>query len=123
MQIKISTRHGEISKQTQQFIKEKTDRLLHIFQRLTMIEVVLDMKEEERLVELLVSAEHKHDLVVAERHRDVLTAVDTVVAKMEGKLRRYKEKIQDHRRSPSAGDFAGAAPSDEQGLGQEPEQK
>jgi putative sigma-54 modulation protein len=107
VQIKISTRHGHLSEAAQQFIRAKVERLGHIFQRLTMIEVTVDLKEEERLVELLVSAEHKHDFVATERNQDVLTAVDLVLDKLEGQLRRYKEKIQDRRRTPSAGEVTG----------------
>jgi putative sigma-54 modulation protein len=112
VQIKISTRHGHLSEATQQLIRDKVERLLHIFQRLTMIEVTVDLKEESQLVELLVSAEHKHDFVAHERHKDLLAALDLVLDKLEGQLRRYKEKIQDRRRTPSVGE-APTAPAPE----------
>jgi putative sigma-54 modulation protein len=107
VQVKISTRHGQISEETQQTIKDKTEKLLHIFSRLTMIEVTVDMKEEQKLVELKVSAEHSGPFVATESHKEVLTALDAAVAKLEGQLRKYKGKIQDHRRDPSASDVAG----------------
>jgi putative sigma-54 modulation protein len=109
VQVKISTRHGHLSEATQQFIREKVQRLLHIFQRLTFIEVTVDLSEEDKLVELLVSAEHKHDFVGSERNKDVLAAVDLVLDKLEAQVRRYKEKIQDRRRRPSAGDITAPA--------------
>jgi putative sigma-54 modulation protein len=68
----------------------------------------VDLKKEARRVELLVQAEHKHDFVAQETNQDVLAAVDLAVEKLEGQLRRYKEKIQDHRRTPSTGEVAGA---------------
>jgi putative sigma-54 modulation protein len=108
VQIKISARHGHLSDETQQFIRDKVQRLLHIFQRLTMIEVTVDLKEDQKVVELLVSAEHKHDFVASERGKDVLPAVDLVLDKLEGQLRRYKERIMDRRRTPSAGEVPGA---------------
>jgi ribosome hibernation promoting factor len=108
VQIKISARHGHLSEATQQFIRDKAQKLLHIFQRLTMIEVTVDLKEDNKLVEFVVSAEHKHDFVASERNNDILAAVDLVLDKLENQLRRYKEKIQDHRRTPSAGEVAGA---------------
>jgi ribosome-associated translation inhibitor RaiA len=37
----------------------------------------------------------------------VTAAVDLAIAKIEGQLRRYKEKIQDRRRTPSAGEVPG----------------
>lgn len=108
MQIKISARHGHLHEATQEFIREKANKLTHYFGRLMMIEVIVDLKEEEKIVEFLVSAEHKHDFVASERNQDILAAVDLVLDKLERQIRKYKEKIMDHRRTPAAGDVAGA---------------
>ena len=108
MQIKISARHGHLADATQEFIREKAEKLTHYFQRLMMIEVTVDLKEDDKLVEVLVSAEHKHDFVARERNNDILAAMDLVVDKLEGQLRRYKEKVQDRRRTPSTGEVTGA---------------
>jgi len=113
VQIKISARHGHLTDATQQFIREKAQKLLRFFDRLTMIEVTVDLGEGNKTVEFVVQAEHKHDFVARESHPELLTAVDMVEAKLEKQLRRYKEKIQDHRRTPSAGDVAGATPGPE----------
>ncbi|MCS6852061.1 MAG: ribosome-associated translation inhibitor RaiA [Gemmataceae bacterium] len=111
MQIKVSTRHGHLSEATQQFIREKAQKLLRLFDRLTMIEVTVDLSDEvHQSVEFLVQAEHKHDFVARESAPDVLAALDLALAKLEGQLRRYKGKIQDHRRRPSAGDLPAAPP-------------
>lgn len=114
MQIKISSRHGHISETTEGFIREKVSKLPHYFERLTSIEVTVDLKNDhQKTVELLVSAEHKHDFVAREAHTDVMVAVDMVIEKMESQLRRYKEKVQDHRRTPSTGEVAGASTQQE----------
>ncbi len=109
MQIKISARHGHLNEATQQFIREKVQKLPHYFERLTSIEVTVDLKPNQNTVELLVSAEHKHDFVARETSADVLTAVDMVLHKLGEQLRRYKEKVQDHRRTPSAAEAASQA--------------
>jgi putative sigma-54 modulation protein len=106
VQIKISARHGHLAEPTQQFIREKAEKLLHFFERLTSIEVTVDLNDV-KTVEILVSAEHKHDFVARESHADVLAAVELVVAKLERQINRYKEKIQDHRRRPSLGAASG----------------
>ena len=108
MQIKVSARHGHLSEATQQFIREKAQKLLHFFERIMLIEVTVDLKNDIKLVEFLVSAEHKHDFVARESNNDILAAVDLAVDKLEAQLRRYKEKVQDRRRTPSAGEVAGA---------------
>lgn len=104
MQIKISARHGHLSDATQRFIQEKLSKLLRFFERLTMIEVTVELKDDLKLVEVLVNAEHKHDFVAREAHPDILAAVDLVLDKLERQIRRYKEKIQDHRRRPATGE-------------------
>jgi putative sigma-54 modulation protein len=110
VQIKISSRHGHLSEASQQFIREKVSKLPHYFERLTSIEVTVDLNNDhQKTVEILVSAEHKHDFVARESHMDALVAVDMVVEKLEGQLRRYKEKVQDHRRTPSTGEGAGTS--------------
>jgi putative sigma-54 modulation protein len=110
VQIKISARHGHLSEPTQAFIREKAEKLLRIFERLQSIEVTVDLKNEQKTVEFLVSAEHKHDFVAHETNGDVLAAVDIVIDKLGSQVRRYKEKIQDHRRRPSMGEGTGAPP-------------
>jgi putative sigma-54 modulation protein len=111
VQVKISVRHGHLSESTQAAIREKAERLLHLFDRLTLIEVTVDLAktpDKKCRVEFVVQAEHKHDFVAHESHQDVIAAVDLVMDKVQGQLRRYKEKIQDPRRAPSAGEVAGA---------------
>jgi putative sigma-54 modulation protein len=108
VQIKIAVRHGRLNEATQQMIRDKAERLNHFFERLTMIEVTVDLKavvdkKECKTAEVVVQAEHKHDLVAREHHTELLAAVDLAVDKLEGQLRRYKEKIQDHRRTPPTG--------------------
>jgi putative sigma-54 modulation protein len=113
VQIKISVRHGHLNENTQQLIRDKAEKLLHFFERLTMIEVTVDMQKDQKRVEFLVQAEHKHDFVAHDSHADLMAAVDLVLDKLSLQLRRYKEKIQDHRRTPSRGEVAGASEVDE----------
>jgi putative sigma-54 modulation protein len=116
VQIKISVRHGHLNDSTQQHIRDKAEKLLHYFDRLTMIAVTVDLnRKEHKWVEFLVQAEHKHDFVAHDSHPDLLAAVDLVLDKLEGQLRRYKEKIQDHRRTPSTGEVAGGAEQKDEG--------
>jgi putative sigma-54 modulation protein len=115
VQIKISARHGHLAEATQHFIEEKAQKLTHIFERLTMIEVTVDLQKEPKEVEFKVQAEHKHDFVARAEDHDLLAAVDVVLHRLEMQLRRYKEKIQDHRRDPSASKVAGTAPAEQSG--------
>ncbi|MFQ3592221.1 MAG: ribosome-associated translation inhibitor RaiA [Gemmataceae bacterium] len=108
MQVKVSARHGHLDEDAQRGIREKAEKLLHYFDRITFIEVIVDLKrsEEDRChAEIIVQAEHKHDFVAREAHPDWMIAFEQALHKMEGQLRRYKEKLQDHRRTPHAGEM------------------
>lgn len=103
MQIKISTRHGQLSDESQEKIRQKAERLTRYFERLTSIEVTVDLKSvDSPIVQLHVSAEHKHDFVAHEEGAELFKSVDAAVQKMEQQLRRYKERIQGHHRGSVA---------------------
>ncbi|MCI0638780.1 MAG: ribosome-associated translation inhibitor RaiA [Gemmataceae bacterium] len=111
MQIKVSARHGHLSDATQQFIREKAEKILHFFQRIMQIEVIVDLREDDdNKVEFLVSAEHKHDFVASESHADLLAAVDLCLHKLEQQVKKYKEKLHDRRRTPHVGKTGGSGP-------------
>ena len=100
MQIQISTRHGHVSDETQGKIKGKVERLNRYFERLTTIEILLDLEHVGApRVDIKVSAEHKHDFVATAEAENLLGAVDLVVEKMEQQLRKYKERVQDRHRN------------------------
>ncbi len=98
----ISVRHGHLAESTQEKLKSKAEKLSRFFDRLMAIEIVVDMQnEQEPAVELLVSAEHKHDFVATGKSGNLISATDAAVQKIEQQLRKYKEKVQQkHRNSP-----------------------
>ena len=122
MQIKISTRHGSISDATREKIGEKVERLNRLFERLTSIEVTIDMERRELpVVDLKVSAEHKHDFAATAQMEDIMVSIDQVIHKLEQQLRKYKEKVVDrHRGSPSRESGSPAEESSEVASDSEP---
>lgn len=104
MQIKISMRHGHLSAATQAKIQAKVGRLARYFERLTAIEVTVDLEHETTpIIDIRVDAEHKHDFVATEQSGDLWRSVDGAVQKLEQQLRKYKEKVVGRSRKASAG--------------------
>ena len=98
MQIKVSARHGHLSDEHQQDIRQKVEKLLHYFDRITMIDVTVDLADKlHKKVEILVDAEHKHDFVAHDQHEELTAAVDMTVDRIKHQIHRYKEKIQERR--------------------------
>ncbi len=100
MQINISVRHGHLSDASREKITAKMERLDRIFERLTAINVEVDLEHEDSpSVDVVVSAEHKHDFVASDKAESLMAALDGVIHKLEQQLRKYKEKVQDHHRA------------------------
>src|SRR5262245_6235575 len=111
VQVKISVRHGHLNDEHQRQIREKAEKLLHFFGRITLIEVTADLQDPLRKeVEFRATAEHKHEFVAREGHAELLAAVELAYDKVVHQIHRYKEKIQDHRRDQPTGKVAGSPP-------------
>lgn len=103
MQISISGRNGSLSAEMGEYLREKLAKLTKIFERIESIAATVEFRPEITTVEVLVNAEHKHDLVARDEADNFHGAVDLAVHKMEAQLRRYKDRIQEHRRTPPMG--------------------
>lgn len=100
MQINISARHGHLSDKTRDKITPKMEKLSRLFERLTAIDLIVDLEHPDNpAVELNVSAEHKHDFVAKDQSGDLMVSLDNVIHKVEQQLRKYKEKVQERHRS------------------------
>ena len=99
MQLSISARHGHLGSSTQEKIKEKVERVKRFFDRVSAIDVTVDLENREAVgVEIRVSAEHTADFVASESAGELFAALDAVVHKLEQQLRKHKEKIRTGRR-------------------------
>ena len=102
MEIRVSTKNGDIPESVQQTIKQKVQKLPKFFDRVTSIEVLVDLENTQKpKVEVKVSAEETDDFFAADKGANVISATDSVVQKLERQLRKHKEKITGHRGKPN----------------------
>ncbi|MEN6406270.1 MAG: ribosome-associated translation inhibitor RaiA [Thermoguttaceae bacterium] len=95
----ISIRHGHVSDATQAMIQEKLEKLPRLYDRVSAIELTIDLEHRDQpAVDLKVSAKKHDDFVAVAQAENLLAAVDAVVEKMEQQLRKHKEKVQDRHR-------------------------
>ncbi len=104
MQIEISIRHGTLDAEQHRYLHDKAEKLLKYFSRLMAIEVAVDHIKHAWDIEILVSAEHKHDFVARESGATPAMAMDACVHKIEQQLRKYKGRVQSHKGEATVGD-------------------
>jgi len=119
VQVEITCRHGSIGPDFQEYITRKSEKLLTYFERVTSIRVTISFQADRTTVEILVDAEHKHDFVTSQEGASdaVHASFDLCLAKMEQQIRKYKEKVQDHRRDKPLNEMVGDGISDEESSG------
>ncbi len=110
MHIEISSRHVTLGPETLAYIREKAEKIPKYFDRIMEIDVAIDHQKTEWEVEILVSAEHKHDFVAKEKAPSPQAAMDLCVHKVEQQIRRYKERVQNHKGEMSMGGTTPAHP-------------
>ena len=102
MQITVSGRHMKISDSLKQYCEEKGERLIRFFDRIQSIEVILDGNNGQHFVEMIVHSEGAQPFVASEQHDDAYAAVDLLLDKVEGQIRRHKEKLRNRKHPPKS---------------------
>lgn len=101
MQITVTGRHMGVGEPLKAYCLEKAGRLPRFFDRIQSIEVVLDGRGGVHAVELIVhAAGAPRPFVASEEDKDAYAAVDLAMDKIEGQLRRYKEKHRNRKHPP-----------------------
>ena len=109
MQVEITCRHGSVNSEFHEYVTRKSEKLLNYFERVTAIQVTFDFEDDRVRAEILVDAEHKHDFVTHHvgESTNIGAVFEQTLAKMEQQIRKYKEKLQDHRRDKPTSEVAG----------------
>jgi putative sigma-54 modulation protein len=113
VQIEITARHTTLGSEQRAYLQEKAEKLQKYFDRLMAIEVAADHAKNAWNVEIRVSAEHKHDFFASESGPTAEIAMDACVHKIEQQLRKYKERIQNHKGEAAAGGTSPLSPDSE----------
>ena len=99
MEIIISGRHLGVTDEMKTYAEERLGKLSSEYGKLTTARVVMDLERNWHVVELHLSGKHLN-LEAAAKTPDMYISVDTAVDKLERQLRRYVDRLQDHRGGP-----------------------
>lgn len=98
MQINVTARHGNLSEASRQKITEKVEKLGKFIERLTKIDVVVDLeKADAPAIDLIAVTEHKKEFKASYSSEELFGCVDQVIDKIQQQMKKFKEKMTDHR--------------------------
>jgi len=92
MSIEITARHISISKDLQDFAREKADTLTVEFPKIEFVHVVLDEQRHQFSAEFVVQYKAMGKVESRETCDDLRAAIDLACDKVETQLRRHRAK-------------------------------
>lgn len=97
MAIEVTARHMDIGVDTQEYAREKAEKLMQEFPGVEFIHVILDNQKHIYSAELVVQGKNHTRIEAEDSSDDVIASLDTAVDRAERQLRKQKDKIQEHR--------------------------
>ena len=98
MQLSVTFRHMDATCALKDYAKEKVERITKYFPDPIKAHVVLSCDRGYHHVADIVITLHNGIVIKGEEStEDMYSSIDLVMAKIERQVRRYKEKIRDHR--------------------------
>lgn len=104
MKIVIAGRHADVTDSMKAYAREKVEKLRKYFDRATLARVTLDMEHTAYQVEIVFDVPRGVSLVGKAEAPDMFAACDLAEQKLAAQLRRFNERLNDHRgpRMPGA---------------------
>ncbi len=103
LEIKVISRHLELSSDLKAYAIKKAEKLKRFLTRIKSIEVVLSNHREQQTAEIIVTPQRGEKLVGSFSDRDLRVSIDRVVAQMERRLAKLKDKVKEHRKGLETG--------------------
>jgi putative sigma-54 modulation protein len=95
--IQITTRHDSVTDGMKRYAQEKAEKLKRFFDGLTRIEITLDGGGPEQRAEVVLTVAGGEPIAVHADAPRMNAAIDAMIDKADKRLRRYKDKLREHR--------------------------
>lgn len=94
--VNITVRHVKLPEKFKKFAIIKVEKLNRFFDHINRIDVIFTYDSKFYNAEMIIIGSHRLTLVAHASSSDPLSAIETVVNKMERQLIKLKEKLRDH---------------------------
>ncbi len=101
MQITVSGRQIEVTPALRDYASEKIGRLRKHFDRMTTMNVVLQVEKDRHMAEATLHTKGA-TLAASAQAGDMYAAIDQLADKLDRQVLKHKEKMADHHRSEGA---------------------
>lgn len=96
MQINFTGRHIEVTPALREFATGKFERLIRHFEKIGSINVLFEVDKLRHIAEATVHVA-KNEIHAHSESEDLYSAIDLLIDKLDRQLKKYKEKLTEHR--------------------------
>ena len=100
MQIKISSKHMEITPAIESYATKKAEKLSRFYDRIQQIDVVIDRAKNGYTTEIITDVERHEPFVATSDHDDLYACIDLGVDRAARQLKDHKDRVRDHQHAP-----------------------
>ena len=97
MQITITARHFELTTSVKEYAEKEIRGLKKYFEQIMIADMILRVEKNRNVVELNIKVK-KLNLISKASQKDMYTAIDNAVKKVEKQIKRYIGKLQRHHK-------------------------
>lgn len=101
MDIHLTGRRIKITPAIRQYVQEKVDKAEKYFDHIVRAQVVLVIEKRAHKAEIVIHAARQTFRAIATAS-DLYSAVDLASDKMDAQLKKHKDRLRDHHKTPSA---------------------
>ena len=103
MKIVIAGRHERVTEDMKAYARQKVEKLRKYFDRATMARATLDTERDTHRVEIVFDVPRGVSLVGKAEAPDMYAACDLAEQKLAAQLRRFNERLKEHRGRKAGG--------------------
>ena len=97
MTITITGRHSDISDEMKNYVRGKLEAVLSGYPQVEYVHVVMDIQRFRHVIEVTLQGRQHLRMEASEESDDMYSSVDLVCDKVSRQLRRFRDKVVDHK--------------------------
>lgn len=103
MNIQISSKQMDLTAAIESYISKKVEKFPRFFDRITLVEVVIDKIKTDYTIEIITDVERHDPFVAKASHEDMYACIDQGIDRSIRQLKDHKSKIRDNKHHTPTG--------------------
>jgi len=100
LDFEIIGRHVDVTPEIKEYTNARLEKLPKFFGRIHALKAVYDLDGDDFQAEFIAHLVKGDTVVAKAAERDIYVAIDVACDKLESQLRRYNDKLREHRVKP-----------------------